>query len=487
MADFDLVIRNGRIFAGNALIQGDIACGGGAIAAIGKDLPAGRQELDATGKLVLPGGIDAHCHIDQLTSTGARTADTFRSASVSAAFGGTTTLMPFAVQHRGMSLRAAVEDYKARAAGQSVVDYAFHLIVTDTTPQTLETDIPALAAEGFTSVKIYLTYDALKLDDRSALDVMAVARREQMMVMIHAESHDLIAWLTERMLAHGYSDLKYLSRSRPIIAERDATHHAITMAELIDVPILIVHVSSRYTLEQIRWSRTEGVRTYAETCPQYLVLSEKDLDRPDFEAAKYCCSPPLRDRRHQKALWEGLADGSIDVYSSDHSAFFFEGTEGKMRNGRQAAFNKVPYGLPGLETRMPLLFSEGVVKGRLSLENFVRVTASRPAELYGLEGRKGVLAPGADADIVIWDEKKRVQIGTDILHDGLDYTPYEGMEVEGWPETTIIRGEIVCHRGELRAQEASGQLLACARPRASLPTMRPVTGFDVTDNTLTFG
>ncbi|NLS07049.1 dihydropyrimidinase [Rhizobium sp. P32RR-XVIII] len=486
MADFDLVVRNGRIFTPDGLVEGDIASTGGVIAAIGKGLPSGRRELDAEGHLILPGGIDAHCHIDQLTSTGARTADTFRSASIPAAFGGTTTLMPFAVQHRGTSLRAAVEDYKVRAAGQSVVDYAFHLIVTDPTPQTLETDIPALAAEGFTSVKIYLTYDALRLDDRSALDVLAVARREQMMVMIHAESHDLIAWLTERMLGHGYGDLKYLSRSRPIIAERDATHHAITMAELIDVPILIVHVSSKDALEQIRWSRTEGVRTYAETCPQYLVLSEEDLDRPDFEAAKYCCSPPLRDQRHQKALWKGLADGSIDVYSSDHSAFFFEGPDGKMRNGKNAAFNKVPYGLPGLETRLPLLFSEGVGKGRLSLGDFVRVTAERPAELYGLQGRKGILALGADADIVVWNEKKRVRIGKDTLHDELDYTPYEGMQVEGWPQTTLVRGEIVCHRGELFADTGGGRLLVCARPNAAKPTGQPVTGFDVTDNTMKF-
>lgn len=485
MADFDLVVRNGRIFAGDSLIEGDIACKDGTVAAIGTRLPGGGREIDAAGKLVLPGGIDAHCHIEQLTSTGATTADTFRTASIPAAFGGTTTLMPFAVQHRGKSLRAAVEDYRSRAAGQSIVDFAFHLIVTDPTPETLQTDIPALAAEGFTSVKIYLTYDALRLDDWSALDVLATARREQLMVMIHAESHDLIAWLTGRMLTNGYGDLKYLSRSRPIIAERDATHHAITMAELIDVPVLIVHVSSRDALEQIRWARTQGVRTYAETCPQYLVLSEGDLDRPHFEAAKYCCSPPLRDLRHQKALWAGLADGAIDVFSSDHSAFFFEGAEGKMRNGKNATFDKVPYGLPGLETRLPLLFSEGVSKGRLSLRDFVRVTAERPAELYGLQGRKGILAPGAEADMVIWDEAKRVRISTETLHDELDYTPYEGMVVEGWPQTTISRGQILCHDGNLLAEPGCGRLIACGRPDAARPTGKPVTGYDVTENRLT--
>lgn len=482
MAEHDLVIRGGRVFTPQGLIDGDIGVTGGLIAEVGTNVARGSEEVDVGGRLVLPGGIDAHCHIDQLTSTGARTADNFTTASIPAAFGGTTTLMPFAVQHRGTSLREAVDDYRRRAEGKSVVDYAFHLIVTDPTEQTLGQDLPALASDGFTSVKIYLTYDALRLDDRAALDVLATARREQMMVMIHAESHDLIGWLTDRMLQSGHSDLKYFSRSRPVLAERDAAHHAISMAELVNVPILIVHVSSSDTLEQIDWARARGLDIFAETCPQYLLLDETDLDRPDFEGAKYCCSPPVRDKRHQDALWRAITGGLVDVYSSDHSAFFFDDPEGKMRNGRNAPFNKVPYGLPGLETRMPLLFSEGVGKGRISLEDFVRVTATNPARIYGLEGRKGQIGIGADADMVIWDEQRRVTISTTTLHDGIDYTPYQDIEVTGWPDTTIVRGKIVCRAGELIASAGHGKLLACDRPSPAVAAGNPTTGYDVTSN-----
>lgn len=482
MTDYDFVLRHGRIHTLEGVVEGDIGVSDGRIAAIAADLGRGREEVDAGGKLVLPGGVDAHCHIDQLTSTGARTADDFTTASVPAAFGGTTTLMPFAVQHRGTSLRAAVDDYRERAHGRSVVDHAFHLIVTDPTEQALGQDLPALAAAGFTSVKIYLTYDALRLDDRAALDVMAAARRERMMVMVHAESHDLIGWLTDRMLESGHSALKYFGRARPILAERDAVHHAISMAELVDVPILIVHVSARDALEQIAWARRQGLAVFAETCPQYLLLTESDLDRPHFEGAKYCCSPPLRDTSHHAALWAGLKTGLLDVYSSDHSAFRFDDPEGKMRNGPDAPFNKVPYGLPGLETRMPLLFSEGVGKGRLTLDDFVRVTATRPAEIYGLSARKGTLRLGADADMVVWDENRRVTISTSVLHDGIDYTPYDGIAVTGWPETTIVRGRVVCQGGELVAAPGHGELLACERPALARASGRPSTGFDVGQN-----
>lgn len=477
MSGHDLVVRGGLVVTPDGTAIRDIAVRGGRIAEIGRGLD-GARVVEATGRVVLPGGVDAHCHIDQLTSTGARTADDFRVASIAAAFGGTTTLMPFAVQHRGHSLRAAVEDYRERAGGKAVVDYAFHLIVTDPDAQTLGQDLPALAAAGFTSIKIYLTYDALRLDDRAALEVMAAARREGLLVMVHAESHDLIGWLSDRLLKSGHGDLRYFGRARPVLAERDATHHAISMAELVDIPILIVHVSSRDALDQIRWAQAHGLRIYGETCPQYLLLSESDLDRLDFEGAKYCCSPPLRDVAHQQALWEGLVDGALSVYSSDHSAFFFDDPEGKLRGGRDAPFNRVPYGLPGLETRMPLLFSEGVAKGRMSLERFAEVTAAAPARIYGLEA-KGRIAVGADADLVVWDPERRVRIGTDVLHDGIDYTPYDGIEAVGWPVTTIVRGAFVVEDGEMCAEPGHGRLLACARPAAARPSGQPATGFDV--------
>lgn len=486
MTAFDTVIKGGLVAAPGRDVTCDIAIKDGRIAALGDGLEA-EKVIDARGCIVTPGGIDAHCHIDQLTSSGARTADTFASASRAAAHGGTTTMMPFAVQHRGTSLAQAVADYRARMGDTSHVDCAFHLIVTDPTDETLTRDIPALAAEGFTSVKIYLSYEALRLDDRSALDVLAVCRAERLMTMVHAESHDMIAWLTERMVRHGYDDVRYFPRSRPVVAERDATHHAIAMAELIDTPVLIVHVSSIDALDEIRRAQALGRPVLAETCPQYLLLADTDLDRPDFGGAKFCCSPPLRDRAHQQALWSGLADGTIAVCSSDHSAYFFDGPDGKKRNGDDAPFTRIPYGLPGLEARMPLMFSEGVMAGRLLLQTFVNVTATRPAEIYGLGASKGRIAAGYDADLVVWDPQRRARMSVDLLHDGIDYTPYDGIELQGRPVQTLLRGQPLCIEDRWTGGAAAGRLLACARP---VPEDRPApTGahFDVTLNRFSDG
>jgi dihydropyrimidinase len=364
----------------------------------------------------------------------------------------------------------------------SHIDCAFHMIVTDPTDETLTRDIPALAAKGFTSIKIYLSYDALRLDDRSALDVLAVCRAERLMTMVHAESHDMIAWLTERMVRHGYDDVRYFPRSRPIVAERDATHHAIAMSDLIDTPVLIVHVSSIDALDEIRRAQAGGRPILAETCPQYLLLAETDLDRPDFGGAKYCCSPPLRDKRHQEALWQGLVDGTIAVCSSDHSAFFFDGPDGKKRNGDGAPFTRIPYGLPGLEARMPLMFSAGVMSGKLSLQTFVDVTATRPADIYGLGAVKGRIAPGYDADLVIWDPERRTRISVDLLHDGIDYTPYDGIETVGWPVRTFLRGRTLCTDTNWLGGEAAGQLLPCVRPVSHNRPAPHSAHFDVTRN-----
>ena len=486
MTTYDTIIKGGLVAAPGRDLLCDIGISNGRIAALGDGLQ-GAEIIDAQGLIVTPGGVDAHCHIDQLTSTGARTADTFESASRAAAHGGTTTLMPFAVQHRGCSLREAVTDYRARMGDTSHVDCAFHLIVTDPTQETLKRDIPDLAAEGFTSVKIYLSYDALRLDDRSALDVLAVCRAERLITMVHAESHDMIAWLTERMVEHGYDDVRYFPRSRPIVAERDATHHAIAMSELIDTPVLIVHVSSIDALDEIRRAQAGGRPVLAETCPQYMVLADTDLDRPDFGGAKFCCSPPLRDKAHQEALWKGLADGTLAVCSSDHSAFFFDGPDGKKRNGDGAPFTRIPYGLPGLEARMPLMFSEGVSGGRLSLQTFVEVTATRPAEIYGLGASKGRIAPGYDADLVLWDPLQTARMSVELLHDGIDYTPYEGIDLVGRPVRTLLRGRTLVDGETWMGGEATGRLLACERP---VPEDRPRPQnayYDVTENRFSDG
>jgi dihydropyrimidinase len=464
MTGFDLVIRGGTLATAADVFVADLGIRAGRIAAIGAGLAAGREEIDATGKYVLPGGIDAHCHLDQPSSDGSVCADDFESGTIAAACGGTTTVIPFALQMKGGSLRAAVEDYHRRANGKAVIDYAFHLIVSDPTEQVLGQELPALIRDGYTSFKIYMTYDDLKLNDRQILDVLALARRERAMVMVHAENSDVIGWLTDQLEAAGKTEPRYHAVSRPPAVEREATHRAISLSEIVGVPILLVHVSAGEAVEQIRWARARGLPIYAETCPQYLFLTEDDLARPGFEGAKCLCSPPPRDRQNQEVIWQGLRDGIFHVFSSDHAPTRFDDPRGKKLKGPLAPFRYVPNGVPGIETRLPLLFSAGVMEGRLTLPEFVALTATNPARIYGLYPRKGTLAIGADADIVIWDPEHVEAIANERLHHGVDFTPYEGIEVTGWPAVTLSRGEIVYRDGTVLAAAGRGEFLPCDTP-----------------------
>jgi len=463
MDEYDLVIRGGTVATPGDVTACDIGVRNGRVAALGSRLAKGTDEIDASGLIVTPGGVDAHCHLDQPMSDGSVMADDFESGTVSAAFGGTTTVVPFAFQMKGQSLRAAVEDYHQRANGKAVIDYAFHLILSDITGTVLGQELPALIGDGYTSFKVYMTYDDMKLNDREILDVLTVARTEGAMAMIHAENTDCIAWLTERLEAAGQIAPKYHALSRPPAVEREATHRAATLAELVDVPVMIVHVSSREAIDQIRAAQARGVRLYAETCPQYLFLTAADLDLAGFEGAKCICSPPPRDAASQGAVWNGIKTGILSVFSSDHAPFRYDDT-GKKRHGANAPFRTVPNGIPGIETRLPLLFSEGVAKRRIDLRQFVQLTATNPAWMYGLYPRKGTLAVGADADIVIWDPLREVEIRNADLHHNVDYTPYEGMKLTGWPVTTLSRGEIVCDHGRLVAETGRGRFLRCDTP-----------------------
>jgi dihydropyrimidinase len=464
MSEFDLVIRGGTIATAADVFEGDLGVRAGRIAAMGESLAAGRTEIDARGNYVLPGGVDAHCHLDQPSSDGSVCADDFRSGTLAAACGGTTTVIPFALQFKGQSVRAAVEDYHRRAAGKAFIDYAFHLIVSDPSPSVLREELPALIREGYTSFKIYMTYDDLKLSDRQALEVLAVARRERALVMVHAENSDVIGWLTDTLEAAGHTAPRYHAAARPKVVEREATHRAISLSEVVGVPILIVHVSASDAVKQIRWAQGRGLPIYAETCPQYLFLSEEDLAKPGFEGAKCLCSPPPRGKDNQAAIWRGLRNGVFQLFSSDHAPTRYDDPRGKKIRGEQASFRYVPNGVPGIETRLPLLFSAGVMHRRLELTRFVALTATNPARIYGLYPRKGTLAIGADADIVIWDPKRSDVIANEHLHHAVDFTPYEGMRVTGWPTTTISRGEIVYRDGLVVATPGRGQFLRCGTP-----------------------
>lgn len=461
---FDLMICNADIATASDRFKCDIGIRHGKIAALGLELGEATETIDASGLLVLPGGIDAHCHLDQPMPHGLRMADDFASGTRSAACGGTTTVIPFAAQTKGGSLQAAVDDYHNRAAGKAAIDYAFHLIVTDPTPEVLQNELPRLIQEGYTSFKIYMTYDDLKLNDHEILKVLDVARTHDALVMIHAENSDCITWLTERLASQGHTAPKFHAISRPMAVEREATHRAITFSELAGVPILIVHVSGREAIEQIRWAHGRGLRIYAETCPQYLFLTEQDLDADGYQGAKCICSPPPRDKQNQEAVWNGLAHNVFSIFSSDHAAFRYDDPQGKKPKGKEQAFQYIPNGIPGLETRLPLLFSGGVMTGRIDIHQFVALTATNPAKMYGLYPRKGSIMVGADADIALWDTKRRVVIDNRILHHNVDYTPYQGMEVQGWPILTLSRGKVVSREFSFVDNSGAGEFLPCAKP-----------------------
>ena len=461
---FDTVIRNARIATAADLYTADIGISGGVVVAIGRNLTGGHETIDAKGRFVTPGGVDGHVHLDQPTSDGSKMADDFLTGTRSAACGGTTTVIPFALQFKGHSVRAAVEDYHARAAGKASIDYAFHLIVSDPGEAVLRDELPELIANGYTSIKVYMTYDDMKLDDRQIIDVLACARLHGAMTMIHAENSDCIGWLTGRLLAAGLTAPKYHGDSRPMLVEREATHRAIALAEVTQVPILIVHVSGREAIEQIHWARGRGLPIFAETCPQYLFLSEEDLAAEGFGGAKCICSPPPRDKANQQAVWTGLQNGMFTIVSSDHAPFNYDDPNGKMLHGANGGFHQVPNGIPGIETRLPLLFSEGVLAGRIDINRFVQLTSTNAAKLYGLYPRKGTIAVGSDADLVIWDTDAARTIRNAELHHAADYTPYEGREVRAWPALTISRGVTVWADGQFLGRAGHGQFLRCERP-----------------------
>jgi dihydropyrimidinase len=464
MPELDLVLRRARVATASDIFECDIGIRDGRIALLGEGLPGAAREIDAAGRTVTPGGVDAHCHLDQPMEGPARMADDFLTGTRSAACGGTTTIIPFAAQMKGQSLEAAVADYHGRAEGKACVDYAFHLIVSDPTPQVLSRELPSLIGQGYTSFKVYMTYDDLKLDDAQILDVLEVARTHGALAMIHAENADCIEWLTRRLEAAGRTAPRWHAHARPMLVEREATHRAIALSELVDVPILIVHVSGREAIEQIRWARGHGLSIFAETCPQYLFLTAEDLGIDDsYQGARCICSPPPRDKANQQHIWQGLRDGLFTVFSSDHAPFRYDDPQGKKIGGEEVPFRHIPNGIPGLETRLPLLYSEGVLGGRITLQKFVELTATNPAKAYGLHPRKGTIAVGSDADLVVWDERG-LAIENARLHHAVDYTPYEGMRLKAWPGLTLSRGEIVWDGKRFTGAAGRGRFLACGTP-----------------------
>ena len=469
MSMFDLVIRGGTVGTANGVFAADIGILGEEIAALGRNLPAGRAEIDASGRLVLPGGVDSHCHIEQLTASGLMNADTFATATASAAVGGTTTVIPFAAQHVGMSLTRVVEDYHEAARRGAVVDYAFHMILCDPRPEVLAKELPPLARSGHASLKVFLTYDRLRVEDAQFLDVLDAARRHGQMVCVHAENHGMINWMGRRLLEGGYRAPRYHVPSHPRLGEVEAIGRAIACAALVDQPLMIFHVSTAEGAGVIHRARGEGHKIWGETCTQYLTLTARDLDRPGLDGAMWMCSPPLREPSDQEALWWALEIGTLQTVSSDHAPYRMD-TSGKLAKGPDAHFKEIANGMPGLELRLPVLFDAMVSRGRMGIEKFVELTATAPAWLYGLAPRKGSIAVGADADLVLWDPERVVEITQGPRHDGAGYTPYAGRTLRGWPSTVLRRGTVIASDGRLTAEAGSGRFL----PRTGGPAAQPV-------------
>jgi dihydropyrimidinase len=478
---FDCVIRGGRVATAVDDFVADVAIKDGIIAAIGRNLGRGATELDAKDRLLLPGGVDAHAHIEQLSAAGIVNSDTFESATISAAHGGTTTVICFAAQHRGMNLQTVVGDYSALAKKGAVIDYAFHMIIADPTEVTLKEHVPALVSQGHSTLKVFMTYDLLNVGDEKLLDILLAARQSRALVCVHAENHGMVSWMGKRLVEKGYTAPKYHTISHPRGCEAEAFNRLIAFAELIDQPIMIFHVSTAEGVAAIRQARGRGLKVFAETCPQYLFMTAKDLDKPGVEGAKWMCSPPPRTEADQAAIWQGLALGDLQVISSDHAPYAFDAS-GKLMAGDNPTFKQIANGLPGIEARLPLLFDAMVSKGRLGLHKFVEVTATAPAKIYNLHPRKGSIAIGADADLVIWDAKRQVTLADSLMHDGARYTPYLGRTVTGWPTTVLRRGEVIVHEGKLTAKAGSGAWLPRSGGAPAAPLGRLTADMDPVHN-----
>jgi dihydropyrimidinase len=454
---------------------------GDSIAALGRSLGPGKREINARGKLVLPGGVDSHAHIEQLSGMGVANADTFESATGAAALGGTTTVVCFAAQHRGRSLTRVVEDYHVLAKRGAIIDYAMHMILADPNATVLKEELPALVKSGHASIKLFMTYEHTKVDDEQLLDTLIAARENRALVCVHAENNGMISWMGRRLVERGYRDPRFHGPHHPRLCESEAIYRLAAFSELVDQPVIVYHVSTAEGVKVIREARGRGVKMFAETCTQYLTLTVDDLVKPGLEGAKWVCSPPLRLASDQEALWHALEIGDLQFVSSDHAPYRFDDT-GKLRAGPEPSFKEIANGMPGLELRLPLLFDAMVAKGRYSIERFVEWTATAPARMYGLGPRKGQIAIGSDADICIWDPNRRTVISDAGVHDNAGYTPYAGRTIEGWPVTVLRRGAVIADDGKLKAGAGSGVFLPRQAGEAAVPTGRLSPEFDEARN-----
>jgi dihydropyrimidinase len=449
---FDLTIINGTLVTAEATMEADLGILGDRITAIGQAL-AGRETIDAGGMLVLPGAIDEHVHL-QMPAGEFTSSDDFHTGTVAAACGGTTTVIDFVEPEPDQPLVESLAARRREADGKVVVDYGLHMTLSRADDETLA-QVPACIEAGAASFKIYMAYEGLRLDDGGLLKVLAALREHGGRVLVHAENHHAIVYLIARALAEGRTGPENHPLTRPDFMEAEAIHRLLALARVTETPLVLAHLSCALGLEEVRAARARGQEVWVETCPQYLLLDEKEYQRSGFEGAKFVMAPPPRTEADRAALWAGLAAGEVNTVATDHCPFFY----GTQKTRGRHNFSAIPGGAPGIETRLTLLYTHGVRTGRLTPERWVKVCCTEPARRFGLAPHKGTLAVGSDADVVIFDPEHRTTLSFETLHQNVDYCPYEGWSVQGYPATVLSRGEIIVRDGEFVGAAGRGRFL----------------------------
>jgi dihydropyrimidinase len=452
----DVIIKGGTIVTASDQYVADVGVQGEQISHIGRDLRAHNAVvIDAAGMYVIPGAIDAHTHLD-MPFGGTVTSDDFETGQIAAACGGTTTHVDYCLQSVGGTLHDALATWREKAAGKAVIDYGFHMAVTDLNPTTMA-ELPDLVREGITSIKCFMAYKGVfQIDDATLFQVLEQARELGALVNVHAENGDVIDLLTKRLVSEGMLAPRYHAASRPPEVEAEATHRAVALAALARAPLNVVHMTCESSIRHVVEARARGAsHIHGETCPQYLLLNVDQYDEPDFQGARYVMSPPLRERKENDYIWRQLAAGNLQTLMTDHCSFRMSDQKTLGKDN----FAKIPNGMPGVETRLPIVFSEGVRKGRISLQTMIATMCTNPARMYGMYPKKGCIAVGSDADIVLIDPRKRVTLSAETLHQHTDYCPFEGLEVTGYPVVTMSRGEVIFENDQFVGSRGRGKFI----------------------------
>ena len=462
-----ILIKNGSVITPTETKDVDLLIEGEKIVQVGPNLTVpGAKEIDATGKYLMPGGIDPHVHLD-LAMFDTVSSDDHYTGHKAAAFGGTTTVMDF-VEDKNPELLKNIADLREKADPKAAIDYSFHLNITHF-DEKVAAQIPSLLESGVTTLKVFTAYNnRLRLQDGEIFKLMLIAAEHGLLTLMHAENGDVIDVLVEKALKAGYTEPIWHARTRPAWGAVEAVLRGAALAAQAEAPLYVVHMNTAGGIDQLAYARERGLPVMGETCPQYLFFTEEDLERPD--GAKWICSPPMRTKADNDRIWQGLTDNTLQTVGTDHCPFFFDGSQAISYEGKQVKipgkelgkndFTKIPNGLPGVADRMPILWTEGVVKGRITPNQFVAYTSANPAKIFGLYPRKGCLEPGSDADLVIWDPDKKVNYGVDIAHQRTDYNLYEGWKLQGYPDKVFLRGECIVDGDKWLGKRGQGQFLA---------------------------